>query len=48
MAPRCAWLLLPLLCVCFRLLNALCTGASVFNPDEYWQSMEVAYALVWR
>lgn len=36
------------LCIAFRLLNALCTGASVFNPDEYWQSMEVAYALVWR
>lgn len=36
------------LCIAFRLLNALCTGASAFNPDEYWQSMEVAYALVWR
>jgi len=37
-----------LACVCFRLLNALCTGQTVFNPDEYWQSLEVAYALVWR
>ena len=36
-----------LLCIGVRLLNALCTGASVFNPDEYWQSMEVAYKHVW-
>jgi len=36
-----------LLCIIFRILNALCTGQSVFNPDEYWQSMEVAYRAVW-
>jgi hypothetical protein len=36
------------LCLLFRLVNALCTGSSVFNPDEYWQSLEVAYAQVWR
>ncbi len=30
--------------VCFRVLNALCL-ATAFNPDEYWQSLEVAHSL---
>lgn len=36
------------LCLCARLLSAMATGQSAFNPDEYWQSMELAYSAVWR
>lgn len=35
----------PVACaVIFRLLNACCSGA-FFQPDEYWQSLEVAHRL---
>ncbi|KAJ4461566.1 putative GPI mannosyltransferase 3 [Paratrimastix pyriformis] len=33
--------------VLFRALNALCLQTA-FNPDEYWQALEVAHALVFR
>ena len=30
----------------FRVLNALVVR-TYFNPDEYWQSLEVAHEMVW-
>jgi len=38
-------MLLFAICACFRILNALAIR-TYFNPDEYWQSLEVAYRLV--
>ncbi len=36
-----------LLCCCaFRLLSGVCVGSTVFAPDEYWQSLEVAHEQV--
>lgn len=37
------WLLLAL--VVFRILNAV-SISTFFNPDEYWQSLEIAHAAV--
>lgn len=32
--------------ICWRLLNALCVQ-TFFNPDEYWQSVEIAHRMVY-
>jgi hypothetical protein len=47
-SARCRRRLVLAWCLLSRLANALLTGESAFNPDEHWQSTEVAYALVWR
>jgi hypothetical protein len=48
MRPSSSLLGVALLCLSVRLLSALTSGLTVFNPDEYWQSLEVAYARVWN
>lgn len=39
--------MLALLVVGFRLANAV-ASRSFFQPDEYWQALEVAHRLVWN